>query len=126
MFGALDQALHRPDVQNFEINCQKLDLPVPLNSALVPSVSRYPQSFSGRMGPCILSLCQRLPPVWCFCSGRRGRKPRFQARLDPRALLSEGTVQNEHDIVNSEQLMLTTRIPHIDVGRGERVVIDVA
>lgn len=77
------RALHHLDVQNFEINCQKLDLPVPLNSALVPSAGRYSQLFSGRTGPCILSLCQRLLPVWCFCSGRRGHKPRLRTTAWP-------------------------------------------
>lgn len=77
------RAHHHLDVQNFEINCQKLDLPVPLNSALVPSSGRYPQSISGRIGPCILSLCQQLLRVWCFCFGRRGHKSRFRTTAWP-------------------------------------------
>jgi hypothetical protein len=41
-------------------------------------------------------------------------------------LLSEGAGENEHGIVSSEQLKLTTKIPHVDVGRGERMVIGAA
>lgn len=120
------RALHHLDVKNCEINCQKLDLLVPLNSALVSSAGRYPQSISGRIGPCILSLCQQLLPVWCFCFGRRGHKPRLRARFGPHELPSESTVKNEHNVVSSEQRMLKTGFPHVDVGRGEGVVLGVA